>query len=202
MRFAEHRDTIIYVNNYKLTRSDVIATESVMPSICKNTVYDCLSRLFFGWSIPARKKIDSNIDLSSLTPGNVKALLLSLFPKPRTLYEEKNQRLCSTMLEHALPLIFASKKEGELTFSFIQEQFKLSSLIALSFSDPQPALRPELIKMWLRQLPGGDLENLKSGELPRAFYQAFEAATKDLNQALTLIIAAQSLREDKSPCRG
>jgi hypothetical protein len=173
-----------------------------MRNICKNTVYDCLSRLFFGWSIPSRKKIDPNLNPDLMTPGEMKALFVSLFPAPKNLYEEKNQRLCATMLEHALPLIFADKKESQLTFSFIQDQFRLPSLIALSFTDPQPALRPEILKMWLRQLPGGDLDNLKSGELPRVFYSAFEAATKDLNQVLTDIIAAQSPVEDQSPCHG
>lgn len=163
-----------------------------MPNICMNSFYDRLSRTFFGWPIPHRKRIDPNLNPESMTPCELKELLLSLFPKPKTLFHEKNQRLCSTMLEHALPLIFDVKREGSLTFSFIQDHFRVSALIALSFTDTQPGLRPEILKMWLKQLPGADLESLKSGELPKVFYQAFGGATADLNQALTDIIAAQS----------
>jgi hypothetical protein len=167
-----------------------------------NSFYDRLSRVFFGWSIPRKKRIDPNLNPETMTPGEVKELLLSLFPAPKTLFHEKNQRLCSTMLEHALPLIFDVKREGPLTFSFIQDHLRLSSLIKLAFTEPQPGLRPELLKMWLKQLPGADLEGLKSGELPKVFYQAFNGATTDLNQVLTDIIEAQSKSEEYILCRG
>lgn len=173
-----------------------------MSNIFKNSFYDRLSRIFFGWSIPRKKRIDPNLNPDTMTPGEVKELLLSLFPEPKTLFHEKNQRLCSTMLEHALPLIFDVKREGPLTFNFIQEHLRLSSLIKLTLTVPKPGLRPEILKMWLKQLPGADNDNLTSGELPKVFYQAFGGATADLNQALADIIEAQSKSEEYILCRG
>jgi hypothetical protein len=157
-----------------------------------NSFFDRLSRIFFGWSAPARKNIRPDLNAATMTPAEMKSLLLSLFPKPKTLYQDKNQRLCSTMLEHALPLIFDVKTEGPLTFEVIKDHFHPSKLIALAFTDTKPGLRPEILKMWLKQLPGADVEKLKTGELPPVFYSAFRGATSDLNQALTDIIDAQS----------
>lgn len=128
------------------------------------------------------------VRLETATQKEALDIILRHLPPLTSSSQALERTLCYSLLDCALPLIYASKPKGvAVTPSWLAIRLGSDSLINLVNSNSGSTKLRKSLATWILRIPGASDRALKTGALPSVFHGKFQSITRDIVKAIESI---------------
>ena len=116
-------------------------------------------------------------------------LLIRCYLPPQTTEAAVADRaLCHTLLECAIPIIYAGRARGQLvTAEWLSGCLSSNRLVSTLNSGVGPKRLRRMLSAWLMNIPGASEKGLASGSLPSVFHGKYRSIIQDILSAIERI---------------